>query len=328
MSHKKRSTLSVSIFIRLGLILLLLLTMTPVTGAAPSGKGKGRGRPVQPGPVELKGPHSRPQGQPRNIKAGSLVAPELQGIHATDPIDMKALVISADGNEPGFPAITAFLSQIGIPYDTLIATQKPLVSSMLWDGGVHGYYQGIVLITGNLAYYDAATGSWPSAFDETEWAALWQYESMFGIRQVTAYTYPGGPPDNYGLSYVTYQDTTSAPLQATLTTAGKQLFPDLNAATPITFKNAWVYLSTVVSPTLVTPLLVTAQKNPIASIIQYPDGRQNWTITADNNSYLLHSLLLSYGIVNWVTKGLFLGERHVNIGVQEAQDGSDVPRLF
>ena len=80
-----------------------------------------------------------------------------------------------------------------------------------------------------------------------------------------------------------------------------------------------MYLATVVSPTVTTPFVVTADNNhyPVVSIITYPDGRQNLAVTAENNPYLIHSLLLSYGNVNWLTKGLFVGERHVYLNPED-----------
>ncbi len=232
------------------------------------------------------------------------------------PRQLKLLLIAADGKETDYPALRAFLDQIGVPYDTLLAAQTALTASRLWDGLGRGHYQGVVLTTGNLTYFDAASGQWQSAFSDAEWATLWDYERRFGVRQVTSYTYPAGPPDTYGLSLVGFQDTTSAPLAATLTDAGRAVFPYLNAATPVTFKNAWVYLATVANPAATTPLLVTPGGHAIASVTRYPDGRENLAVTAANNPFLLHSELLSYGVVNWVTKGLFLGERHVNVGAQ------------
>ena len=225
-------------------------------------------------------------------------------------IDMKILVVSADGNETDYPALTEFLNQLGIPFDSLIAVQQPLTAAMLSDGVSHGYYQGIILATGNLGYLNTATGQWESAFDSNEWATLWQYEAQFGIRQMTSYTYPGGWPDDYGLQYVNYQDTTYTQLQATLTAAGREVYPYLNAANPVTFKNAWVYLANVISPADTTPLLVSTTGYPVVSIHTYADGRENLTVTAQNNPYLIHSLLLSYGNIDWLTKGVFLGERH------------------
>lgn len=229
---------------------------------------------------------------------------------------MKLLLIAADGNETDYAALRAFLDEIGVPYDVLLATRTPLTAGMLWDGVSRGYYQGVILTTGNLTYFDASAGQWRSAFTDAEWTTLWDYEREFGVRQVTSYTYPAGPPDAFGLNLATYEDTTSRPLTATLTDAGRTVFPYLNAATPITFRNAWVYLATVADPAVTTPLLVTPQGYAIASITHYPDGRENLAVTAANNPYLLHSQLLSYGLVNWVTKGLFLGERHVGLDVQ------------
>lgn len=77
-------------------------------------------------------------------------------------INMKFLVVTADGKEPSFAAITSVLDQINAPYDVLIASTAP-ASLKLSDGLGNGYYQGIVLTTGNLAY-QAANGDWQSAF--------------------------------------------------------------------------------------------------------------------------------------------------------------------
>jgi hypothetical protein len=264
----------------------------------------------------LTRPQHAVQGKTSLSPSAMTVSPTLAQAHATDPVDMKLLVISADGNETDFPALKSFLDQLGIPYDTLIATQTPLTAATLWDGGVHGYYQGVILTTGNLTYLNPATQQWESAFSQDEWNTLWSYEAMFGVRQVTSYTYPAGWPDDYGLNLVTYQDTTLAPLQATLTPAGRQVFPYLKASSAITIRNAWTYLANVNSPAVTTPLLVTADGYAIASVHTYPDGRENLAVTAANAPFLTHSMLLSYGIVNWVTKGFFLGERHVYMSPQ------------
>ncbi|MEX1019835.1 MAG: hypothetical protein WDZ49_09265 [Litorilinea sp.] len=237
----------------------------------------------------------------------------------TKRIDMKLLVIAADGNETDYPAAIAFLQQVGIPFDVILAAETPITWDMLSNGFDHGYYQGIILITGNLGFFNPATGGWESALDGNEWWALWTYESMFGVRQVTSYTYPTGWPETYGLIIdpdQEYVDTTTTPLVATLTDAGKDIYPYLNTATPITFMNAWVYLANVIDPAVTTPLLVTGEGHAIASIHNYGNGRENLTITAANNPYLIHSLLLSYGMINWVTKGLYLGEREVIINPQ------------
>ncbi len=242
----------------------------------------------------------------------TVVAPQ-----QANAVKMRLLVVSADGNETDLPAIQAFLRQLGVPFTTLIATQTELTPQFLANGNT-GNFQGVILATGNLTHNAAAPGepeNWISAFSPEEWQTLWDYEAAFGVRQVTSFTFPFGLPDDYGLDLVTYQDTLATPLSATLTDAGKDVFSYLNTSSPVTFKGAWVYLATKRDPS-VTPLLTTAGGYVIASTKSYPDGRENLAVTAANNPFLLHSQLLSYGLVNWVTRGVFLGERHVNIGVQ------------
>jgi hypothetical protein len=233
------------------------------------------------------------------------------------PVKMRLLLVSADGNETDYPALKAFLSQIGVPYTELIATQTELTPGLLRDGET-GRFQGVLLATGNLTYNAAPPGSpenWVSAFTAEEWQTLWDYEAEYKVRQVTSFTFPSGLPDDYGLSLQTVQDTLATPLTTTLTPAGRSIFSYLNTSSPVTFEGAWVYLATRRDPS-VTPLLTTSDGYVVASTNTYPDGRENLAVTAANNPFLLHSQLLSYGLVNWVTKGVFLGERHVNVGVQ------------
>jgi len=230
-------------------------------------------------------------------------------------IDMKLLVVSADGQEPVFAAIKSILNQVGVPYDTLVASQTLLTAQTLSDGLGAGRYQGILLSTGNLAYQDA-NGTWQSAFTQAQWQMLWQYESNFRVRQATLYTYPAGEPDNYGLTPIAAADTSITPINASLTAAGQQLFSYLNPANPVAIKNAWTYLVKPIAPANPVPLLTTADGYTIASVYTYPDGRQNLAITTDGNPDLTHTLLLGYGVINWVSKGVFLGERKVYLNAQ------------
>ena len=240
-------------------------------------------------------------------------------------IDMKILVIAADGKEPVFAGIKSILEQIGVPYDALIASQTPLTAQTLSDGLGAGRYQGILLTTGNLAY-EASPDNWQSALSQAQWQMLWQYEADFRVRQATLYTYPAGAPDNYGLTPISAVDTSSAPVKGSLTSAGEQLFGYLNPATPVSISNAWTYLAKPISSGNPVSLLDTADGYSLASIYTYPDGRQNLAITTDGNPDLTHTLLLGYGVINWVSKGIFLGERKVYMNPQadDIMIGNDI----
>jgi hypothetical protein len=246
---------------------------------------------------------------------------------AVNAIDMRVLVIAADGNEVVLPAIISVLRYIGIPFDVMIAKDQVLDAGVLCNPSAvgHGRYQGILLTTGSLGF-EVSSGVYESAFTWEEWNLLWSYEAKYRVRQATFYTYPGGWPDTYGLIPPTAGvNTTNTPIQAMLTTtsvpgsgnpSGTQLFGDLKPTAPITISNAYTYLATAAPGASVTPLLVDASSNLLASINNYPDGRKNLALTADGNASLLHTLSLSYGIVNWVTKGLYLGQRVVNLTAQ------------
>jgi hypothetical protein len=232
-------------------------------------------------------------------------------------IDMKLLVISADGKEPVFAGIKSILDQTGVPYDTLIASQTALTAQTLSDGLGAGRYQGILLTTGNLAY-EASQGNWQSALTQAQWQMLWQYEADFRVRQSTLYTYPAGLPDTYGLTFIDAVSTDDTLLKASLTAAGQQVFSYLNPANPVAIKNAWTYRVKPVSTANPVSLLDSTDGNSysLASIYTYPDGRQNLAITTDGNPHLTHTLLLGYGVINWVSKGFFLGERKVYLNAQ------------
>jgi hypothetical protein len=246
------------------------------------------------------------------------LAPVLAQAETPRTLDMKLLVISADGKEAVLPAIQSILKQIGVPFDTMIASSpSTLTATTLSNGLGAGRYQGIILTTGSLGYL-AASGNYESALTQTQWQLLWQYEAAFKVRQVTLYTYPAYTPDpsNYGLNLVGATDTTSQPIQATLTAHGRSVFPYLNAANPITIQSAYTYLATGASSANPVPLLSTREGYALASIFTYPDGRQNLAMTMDGNPELTHTLMLGYGAINWVSKGVFLGSRKVYLTAQ------------
>lgn len=221
--------------------------------------------------------------------------------------DMRVLVISGTGSEPELPAVTQALDYPGIPYTLYTVSSQPagsLTPNKLANG-CHAFYQGVVLTTSNVTGLSSA-----------ELQTLASYEVAFAVRQVTWYTWPTA---DFG--FITPSPAgTSAAITAKLTTAGAQVFPYLNrsaSAKPIVIQNSWTYLATTAAGDLTTtPLLTDAQGDTLAAVHTFPDGHENLAMTFDSNPYMLHAMLLSYGVVNWVTRGLFIGERHTYLSPQ------------
>jgi len=188
-----------------------------------------------------------------------------------------------------------------------------LTPDKLWDGGVHAYYQAVMQTNGTLSYYTAGTGFVPSTLTTDEWAALWTFQAAFGIRTVSADTYPTA---DFGMQYVGEDGN---PSDAGYTAAGAAAFPYVNSLNTLPIRNAYTYRAAVdpLDPTTV-PVLTESNGNVLGVIHTYPTqgSRQALALTFDAAGYLTHGQVLGYGLVSWATKGLFLGQRHAILDPQ------------
>jgi MYXO-CTERM domain-containing protein len=218
-------------------------------------------------------------------------------------VDARALVITAAGTDAAFSAITTTLQFLGAPYDVLNATTGPALTPDSLATGSHGRYDAVFLDLGGL---ETPSGS---AFTTAEWATLQNYEAAFGVRRVSLYT---SPSSMYGLTDVGYVDPSKTPVTLTCTPAGSTTFVGTNCQNPIVMTDGWAYPAAVSSTDgSNTPLLVDASGNVYGVIRQYTDGREALALTFAQATYLTPYLQLAYGLVNWATRGLFIGERHV-----------------
>lgn len=320
------------------LILGLLVSAAPPMPADAQAAPK-HGHKLRKGPVTIPklptGPLGQPQGLPApkamsTVMAAAVVTPEsptpaatpaatpMTAACATPTIDLKILVVAADGKEADLPAIKQTLDFLGTPYTVFLAAPRP--ASPTTDrlaaqlaSGCHAFYQGIILTTGSIVYFDTTANAYLSGLTNQEWQTLWSYEAGFGIRQVSWYTYP--TPD-YGFQSPTAAfDTSNSPIDAQFTVSGQSVFSYATTGNPLRISNAWAYLAKP-ADTNTTALLSDAQGNALAAVRSYSDGRQNLALTFDSNPNLLHSSVLAYGLINWVSKRLFLGERHVYLNAQ------------
>jgi hypothetical protein len=229
---------------------------------------------------------------------------------STPVIDMKLLVITNGKSEANFPAIQQILNYVGTPYDVLDMTvnTEGITASMLSDGACHGYYQGIIFAFGGYIY------TLPGM------ANLTDYEQAFAVRQLNWYMYPN---NDFGFNSP-YNGTIppSGTDSMSYTSAGSSVFFYANKNNPVPITNANIYLGTPLDATAlppgasVTPLLIDPSGYTLSLEYKFGDGREYLTQTFDSNPNLLHNLVLAYGLINWVTKGVFLGEYHIYAAAQ------------
>jgi hypothetical protein len=227
------------------------------------------------------------------------------------PVDARLLVVSADGQEADLAAIVAALKYQGTPYTLWIATQRPgTLTAAALTSGPRGLYEGVILATSSLAFFNGT--SWASALSSTEWAALAAYERTYHARELSFYTYPNAEWGFTGT--VSATSVGSTPLIAKLTPSGAGLFSYLNPAAQIPIRYAYTYQAPAAAGT--TVLLTDPSGNALAVSSTTADGRERLAFTFDSAPFLVHSVAVSYGAINWVTRGLFLGERRVYVSPQ------------
>jgi hypothetical protein len=235
----------------------------------------------------------------------------------TQRVDVKVLLLSADGTEPGFGAWKAQLAREGVPYDTLVAYSGSTKVATLTDdkladyGANHAKYDAVILSTGDLGHNVAGSGgatSFLSALTDAEWDRLARFERTFGIRQLSDYT---APTPAHGLNAAV--GSTQDGNVGTLTAAGKKAFPYLKGAVPIAnddpaIAEAFGYAGTPTSAANWQTLLSSPGGGAYLGIYTHPeDGREEMVMTVASNENQGHAQLLRHGMLNWVTRGVFLG---------------------
>lgn len=264
---------------------------------------------------------------------GLLLAQPAAAVPSGAEIGMTVLVLTSQfddpaliGDAPQLEAAKAMLERIGTPYEVhqydAAAPSLPILES-----GNAARYQAIVLPISDVRLLND-NGFYPLA------ASLARYQYKYGVRMATLY---GWPDDSGCLTNRGYQDTSSSPLQTTLTTTGKSAFPYLKAGSssnsPLPIAGAWTYFAEASparpSGTTVTPLLQAKAQNgstyALMSTCSFPNKtpqtgdnsqRELLVLSMDHNPYLTHTTVLSYGMLNWLTKGIMLGHRRVYIDAQ------------
>ena len=243
---------------------------------------------------------------------GASVKPAQAALAGT-ATDLAVLVVTATTNDAALPAIRQALDFLGTPYTVHIASAQPgaLTGDKLFTG-LRGFYAAVMLTDSALGYSpDGAT--WASALTATEWTTLNQYEADFAVRRVNWSGYPT-PETGFNWPTAAFDSTWNAAV-GTWSAAAKPSFPYLVTTNTFAVSNVWTYLATPLD-TNTTVWLADKQGNALIAVAKLAGGREVLSLTFDNASWLIHSTVLSHGLVTWANKGLFLGERHTYLSAQ------------
>jgi hypothetical protein len=259
---------------------------------------------------------------------------------ADDAVNLKVLVITTGDQDSELAYIKPVLDEMGVRYDLLNAATQELTSTLLSaDGclpatvGCVGNYNGVILTDSGML----------ESLTPLEWDLLHDYEKNFHVREAVLSGWPGiywdpnypwGVYLDYGLTYSSSITSASLPSDSNAQWTvpienSKTVFEYVNTANPLPItdfayaakpRNDASSLRDGTVPS-VTPLLQTPAGEALVSIIKYSIPFQTTPVrevllsTISNASFFIHSQVLSYEFVNWVTQGVFVGGRFVYMNV-------------
>lgn len=259
-------------------------------------------------------------------------------------LNLRMLVLTAGMSDYSLGTARSMLEHAGIPFDVVDATVTTLTDETLIDpANGAGRYQGVILTSNALLF--EGPGGWASALDASEWETLWQYERIYRVRQVALYSYPSAWPEDYGL----VSDGTASSTADLVPAGGQTVTAGLRSGAVIPVRYAYNYPATLRPQSewtaqglsSVQPVLLDAggSGRVFAATSVTTTGREKMALTMSHNEYFLHSQLLEDPVVQWVTRGLYLGnyQRYNQLDVDDwflpndhynAADGSIRPDAF
>ncbi len=231
-------------------------------------------------------------------------------------ITQRILLLAATGDEPAYLAAKTALERVGVHYRALIARSEQLTAALLSNGASTCYFNGVVISTSGLGYWNPTggdgTGRWESALTPAQWQQLAEFEVACSAREVVWYAYPGA---EFGLAAGPAFDSNSA-VDAHLTLDGQSQFVRVRDSATVPYRHAYGYRAAIADPATTKALVEANDGGVLVASHVGSDGRETLVSTVDASPYLTHAVLLEYDFVRWVTRTLFVGKKRAYLSAQ------------
>ncbi len=292
------------------LLVAIALAITTITVLSPPGPDRAGGAPDRTSPAPY------PAARKKFVPVRAARQPASTGGHG-DRVALRQLVVTTGPDDFGLATWRSVLGTIGTPYDVLHAGAERLTPERLVRPDGTGRYNAVLLTSGALlrAGPDA---TYVSAFDQAQWAVLWDYERTYGVRQVSLNTHPGTVPEDHCLRVGQEGPVGDAGVEMTLSEAGSAVFDHLRPDARIPLVRSYVYRARLAAGCAADAVL-TAGDAVVGVRSRSPDGRERLALTFSLGPEDVTASLLGPGLVRWATRGVLLGEqRHwFNVDVDD-----------
>jgi hypothetical protein len=217
-------------------------------------------------------------------------------------VDARLLIVAGTTAEPALAAVQRELDVIGTPYTVATIAGAAAASPPLSDGDTHGLYDGIITTA-------CGSGTGPQG---AAGAALEAYARTFGVRTACLFAQADAA---YGLGAGAALDTRASPLRLQYTAAGEAVFGWYAASAPVDVSGVAAVLASA-ADAATTPLLADDAGHAAVAVHRFADGRELLLLTFDQAPGAAHSTQLLTGVVAWVTRGVFIGEKRAYFSPQ------------
>lgn len=224
--------------------------------------------------------------------------------------ELRVLVLTSDLASPSLSAARSALDRLGVSYDVLEVATQPLTAARLATPSAACAYRGVILDVSGLPVVE--NGDFASGLSDAEWQILSDFEVRCAAREVVWYAYPG---PELGLEPRAERDGVE-PVDAVLTRAGELAFPYLQPLAHISFQGGYAYLAAVKDPVTTTALVQTARGEVLVAVHRRADGSEVLAMTVDSSDISIHAKLLEHGVLSWLMRGLFVGQRRAYMSPQ------------
>ena len=224
-------------------------------------------------------------------------------------VGARVLLLAGSGNEPTFTWWKSMLTTEGVPFDAIVTgTAAPITTATLQSSDSQGRYESVILATGTLA--DCSVDPCADTMSDDSWTALQTYEKTFAVREIGAY---GWPSPAYGTQWGGDCGDKSG-ITLSVTPAGAATFADLAGSFP-TDKAVWGCETAAAARLVLADPRGRARTARSSGRSIRTDGVETMFNSIDGSDWTIHSQLLFHGMLNWVTKGVYLGTHRNYFGL-------------
>jgi hypothetical protein len=243
-------------------------------------------------------------------------------VASTNSVYQTALVIATDDGTAD-QAVTT-LQSYGMQYQVLnvpsTGTSLPSLETISGSNNMANF--GLLIVISQVSYDYGGTIGWASALTDTQWNALYAYQTKYKVRMIQLNVYPGAiegtaivPGSDPNGCCDTEEQLASLIDTSFIPTAGLR-------SSPLSTLGLWHFPAVITDPTTVTPFLRFGTNSffpaeSVAGVTKiYSDGREEMGFFIGGGSWSRTTIYLGHVWFHWGYRGLYSGFRRVYLGTQ------------